>query len=90
MIRKSLFSLFLVAALVVFSSPSTASDQAMQSALPFKVGTFAIDDVPTIGLVMQNDELIVELAAANSAMELLPRYSKVNMPEDMIWLISQY
>lgn len=90
MIRKSLFSLILVAALAIFSSPSTVSAQAMESALPFKVGTFAIDDIPTIGLVMQNDELIVELAAANRAMELLPRYSKVNIPEDMLGLISQY
>jgi 2-keto-4-pentenoate hydratase/2-oxohepta-3-ene-1,7-dioic acid hydratase in catechol pathway len=90
MIRKSLFSLFVVASLVIFSSPSTASAQAMESALPFKVGTFAINDIPTIGLVMQNDELIVELAAANRAMELLPRYSKVTMPEDMLGLISQY
>lgn len=90
MIRKSLFSLFLVAVLVIFSSPDTASAQAMSSAQPFKVGTFAIDDVPTVGLVMQNDELIVELAAANRAMELLPRYSKVNIPEDMTGLISQY
>ena len=90
MIRKSLFSLILVAALAIFSSPSTVSAQAMESVLPFKVGTFAIDDIPTIGLVMQNDELIVELAAANRAMELLPQYSKVNIPEDMIGLISQY
>jgi 2-keto-4-pentenoate hydratase/2-oxohepta-3-ene-1,7-dioic acid hydratase in catechol pathway len=90
MIRKSLFSLFLVAALVVISSPSTVSAQVMESVLPFKVGTFAIDDIPTVGLVMQNDELIVELAAANRAMELLPHYSKVNIPEDMLGLISQY
>jgi len=90
MIRKSLFPLSLVAALVIFSCPSNVSAQAMESVLPFKVGTFAIDDIPTIGLVMQNDELIVELAAANRAMELLPRYSKVNIPEDMIGLISQY
>ncbi len=90
MIKKSLFSLGLIAALVVFSNPSTVSAQAMESVLPFKVGTFAIDDVPTIGLVMQNDELIVELASANRAMELLPRYSKVSIPEDMIGLISQY
>ena len=90
MIRKSLFSLGLVAALMIFSNSSNVSAQAMKSVLPFKVGTFAIDDIPTIGLVMQNDELIVELASANRAMELLPRYSKVGIPEDMIGLISQY
>jgi len=90
MIRKSLFSLVLVAALAVFSSPSTVLAQAMESVQPFKVGTFAIDDIPTIGLVMKNDTLIVDLAAANRAMELLPQYSKVSIPEDMLGLISQY
>lgn len=90
MIRKSLFFQFLVAALMIFSNPITVSAQTMESVLPFKVGTFAIDDIPTIGLVMQSDELIVELAAANRAMELLPQYSKVNIPEDMLGLISQY
>ena len=90
MIRKSLFSLILVAVLIVFSGSNTVSAQAMESALPFKVGTFAIDDIPTVGLVMQNDALIVDLAAANRAMELLPQYNKVNIPEDMIGLISQY
>jgi 2,4-didehydro-3-deoxy-L-rhamnonate hydrolase len=90
MIRKSLFSLVVVASLVIFSSPSTVSAQVMGSVQPFKVGTFAINDVPTVGLVMQNDELIVELAAANRAIELLPEYNKVNIPEDMLGLISQY
>ena len=90
MIRKSLFSLFLVATLVFFANPSAVSAQTMQSAQPFKVGTFAIDNIPTVGLVVQNDALIVDLAAANRALELLPQYSKVTMPEDMLGLISQY
>lgn len=90
MIRKSKFSLFLVAALLILSGSNSVLAQSMESALPFKVGTFAINDIPTVGLVMQNDELIVDLAAANRSMELLPQYSKVNIPQDMIGLISQY
>ncbi len=90
MIRNFNFSLIVAAALVIFSSPSTVLAQAMESALPFKVGTFAINDIPTVGLVVQNDELIVDLAAANRALELLPQYSKVTIPADMIGLISQY
>ena len=58
--------------------------------MPFKVGTFAIDGIPTVGLVVQNDELIVELAAANRALELIPRYATVAIPDDMIGLISAY
>lgn len=90
MIRKSMFSIIFVAALVVFVSPHTVSAQAIISVQPFKVGTFAINDIPTVGLVVQNDELIVDLAAANRALELHPQYPKVNIPGDMIGLISQY
>ncbi len=90
MIRKSLFTLTLVATLAMFTSPTDVSAQAMESVMPFKVGTFAINDVPTVGLVMQNDELIVDLAAANRAMELLPQYSHVSIPEDMLGLIEMY
>jgi len=90
MIRKSLFTLTFSAALVFLASPADVSAQAMESVMPFKVGTFAINDVPTVGLVMQDDELIIDLAAANRAMELLPQYSKMSMPEDMLGLIEQY
>jgi 2-keto-4-pentenoate hydratase/2-oxohepta-3-ene-1,7-dioic acid hydratase in catechol pathway len=88
--RKSLFSLTFVVTLVMLAGPTYVSAQDLESVMPFKVGTFAIDDVPTVGLVVQNDELIVELAAANRAMELLPMYSQVNIPDDMTGLISQY
>lgn len=90
MIRKSLFSLFLVAIVAVITSTGSVFAQSMTSAMPFKVGTFAINDVPTVGLVLHNDELIVDLASANRALELMPEYSKVSMPDDMIGLISQY
>lgn len=89
MIRKSLFTLTFTGLLLVFS-PASVYAQAMESAEPFKVGTFAIDDVPTVGLVLSNDQLIVDLAAANRAMELLPQYSHVAIPGDMLGLIEQY
>lgn len=90
MIRKSLFTLTLVATLAIFTSPTDVSAQAMESAEPFKVGTFAINDVPTVGLVVRDDQMIVELAAANRAMQLLPQYSQMVMPTDMLGLIEQY
>lgn len=90
MTKKSLFSYILVAVLVIVTGTSSVSAQAMKSVQPFKVGTFAINDIPTVGLVVDNDELIVDLAAANRALELLPQYAKVTMPDDMIGLISQY
>ncbi len=90
MIRKILFTLRLVATLVIFVQPLKLSAQELESAVPFKVGTFAINNIPTVGLVVQNDELIVELAEANQALELMPQHPKLNMPEDMLGLIEQY
>ncbi|MDP1932041.1 MAG: fumarylacetoacetate hydrolase family protein [Gammaproteobacteria bacterium] len=90
MIRKALYSLTFAAALILMASPPEVSAQATTSVEPFKVGTFAINDIPTVGLVMRNDQLIIDLAGANRAMELLPQYPKVNMPQDMLGLIEQY
>ena len=90
MIRKSLFTLTFGAVLTFFVGPVDVSAQAMESVEPFKVGTFAINDIPTVGLVVSDDQLVVDLAAANRAMELLPQYSPLSMPEDMLGLIEQY
>lgn len=88
--RKALYGLTLGAALTLAASPPDVFAQAMESVEPFKVGTFAINDVPTVGLVLRNDQLIVDLAAANRALELLPQYASMNMPDNMIGLIEQY
>ncbi|MDA8672863.1 fumarylacetoacetate hydrolase family protein [Gammaproteobacteria bacterium] len=77
-------------ALALLSAPFIAGAQAMESAEPFKVGTFAINDIPTVGLVMRDDALVVDLNAANRAMQLLPQYSHLDMPVDMIGLIEHY
>ena len=90
MIRKSLFTLTLGAALAFLAGPFAVSAQDLESVEPFKVGTFVIDHAPTVGLVMRDDQLIVDIAAANRALELMPEYSQVSMPEDMLGLIEQY
>ena len=43
-----------------------------------------------VGLVMRDDSLIVDLAAANRALELMPQYASIDMPNDMLGLIEQY
>ena len=90
MIRKSLRTATFAALTALFVVPITAFGQAMESVEPFKVGTFAIDDVPTVGLVLRDDRLIVDLAGANRAMQLKPQYSQMMMPQDMLGLIEQY
>ena len=88
--NRKLVSLTLGATLALFASASGVYAQDAESVEPFKVGTFAIDDVPTVGLVMRGDQLIVELTAANRAMELMPQYASMLMPVDMLGLIEQY
>ena len=90
MIRRRLVSLTIGAALAFFASAASVFAQDSESVEPFKVGTFAINDVPTVGLVLRDDQLIVELGAANRAMELQPQYSKMTMPADVLGLIEQY
>ena len=61
----------------------------MSSVEPYKVGTFEIGGVPTVGIVLR-DSLVVDLAAANTALEIDPMYPHVNAPADMLELIGQY
>ena len=80
----------LIAALLLASSMTAyAQSGSMQSAEPFKLGTFEINGRPTVGIVLR-DELIVDLGAANAALELDPAYPKLPMPADMLELIGRY
>ena len=56
---------------------------------PFKVGTFEIDGAPTVGIVLR-DSLIVELDAANLALEKSPSFPQIPLPANMIELIGRY
>ncbi|MDH3206554.1 MAG: fumarylacetoacetate hydrolase family protein [Gemmatimonadota bacterium] len=78
-----------LAALAVLASPSLLDAQAMSSVEPFKVGTFGIAGAPTVGVVLR-DAMIIDLAAANRALEINPMYPHVPAPADMLELIGQY
>ena len=82
------------AALVVIAScaPQTANQTQVDgttSVEPFKVGTFEIDGTQTVGVVLR-DALIIDLAAANTALEADPAYEHIDAPADMLGLIEQY
>ena len=64
---------------------TTSYAQSTKPAEPFKVGTFEIRKTPTVGLVLR-DSLIVDIAAANSAVP----GTKLTAPRDMIDLIERY
>ena len=56
---------------------------------PFKVGTFEIQGIPTVGIVLR-DALIVDIEKANTALESNGGYEEILMPNDMLELISRY
>lgn len=79
-------------ALVALMSPALAAAQgnpSVTSAEPFKLGTFEIQGDQRIGIVLQ-DELVVDLNAANRALERNPAYPPVPMPGTMVELIGRY
>ncbi len=79
-------------ALAAFSIPALVSAQlgpGAVSAEPFKLGTFEVDGVQTIGIVLR-DQLIVELDAANEELQRDPAYPNVAMPANMTALIGRY
>jgi 2-keto-4-pentenoate hydratase/2-oxohepta-3-ene-1,7-dioic acid hydratase in catechol pathway len=82
-------SIPLVGAFLLALTPMQVSAQAMESAEPFYVGTFEVDGAQMVGLILQ-DQLAVEIDAANSNLEQDPAFPKMSMPEDMLQLIGLY
>ena len=80
-----------VAVLVALASPASLHAQSpnLKSAEPFKVGTFQIDGLPRPALVLR-DNLVVDLQRANAALQVLPGYPEVAMPDDLIDVIGAY
>lgn len=78
-----------LALIAILMSPMPLLGQAVTSAEPFKVGTFDVDGRATVGIVLR-DRLVVDLNAANTALETNPMYPRVPMPADMLELIGRY
>jgi 2-keto-4-pentenoate hydratase/2-oxohepta-3-ene-1,7-dioic acid hydratase in catechol pathway len=85
-------SYLFIAVLLGLVSPLSVSAQGSPVpavAEPFKVGTFEIQGEPRLGVVLR-DALVVDLAAANQALERIPAYPKLPLPADMLELIGRY
>jgi len=78
-----------LAMVIALASPALLNAQAMSSVEPFKVGTFEIGGAPTVGIVLR-DNLVIDLTAANTALEIDAMYAHVSAPADMLELIGQY
>ena len=77
----------LITALMVLAVP--ASVFAQNIAEPFKVGTFEINGAPAVAIVLR-DSLIIELDAANAALEKSASYPQIPLPANMLELIGRY
>ena len=83
-------SKLIAAALTAVLLPALAFGQSVSDiAEPFKVGTFEINGAPQVGVVLR-DNLIIDLGAANAALERNSSYPAVPLPADMTELISRY
>jgi 2-keto-4-pentenoate hydratase/2-oxohepta-3-ene-1,7-dioic acid hydratase in catechol pathway len=89
MTRRLAFAAFLLIVVATSRPIAAQSGPEAPAAEPFKVGTFEIQGMPRIGLVLR-DSLIVDIHAANAALERNPLYPKVPMPANMLELIERY
>ena len=84
------FVVVLLASVLVFPIAATAQPgTAAKSAEPFKVGTFRINGVQTVGAVLR-DAMVVDLVQANAALQKSRAFAAMPMPSDMIDLIAAY
>lgn len=89
MSRAQLRILFGLLVVLTWSAGAFAQGASPGNPEPFKLGTFEIDGEPRLGIVLR-DNVIVELAAANRALETDPTFARVPMPASMLELIGQY
>ena len=95
MLRQAVLVILFSVASVHGQTPAGAPQSIAQigstakPAEPFKVGTFEIDGVPRVALVLR-DNLVVEIETANRSLQNNPAYMSVVSPRDMGELIGQY
>lgn len=83
-------ALWLALVLVPVSLSLRPEPASAQAAEPYKLGTFAIDGRPAVGVVLR-DSIVVDLAPANRAYEAANASApKVQAPSDMKDLIVRY
>lgn len=89
--RNSVVEMMIVSLAILLAVPLGANAQIdIQPVEPYKVGTFAVGNGEFVGLVMRDDTMVIDLAAANHALQMDSGYSVVAMPQDMLGLIERY
>ena len=80
-------TVFLLLVFPLMALGQTGSERSSNE--PFKVGTFEIDGVPRVGIVLR-DSLIIDLHAANTELQKNTTYPSIPLPADMTGLIERY
>ena len=75
--------------LLALATPAELAARPPEAREPFKLGTFEVAGEVIVGLVLR-DSLIVDIDAANTALESDPAHTHVPMPGDMLELIGRY
>jgi 2-keto-4-pentenoate hydratase/2-oxohepta-3-ene-1,7-dioic acid hydratase in catechol pathway len=86
--RRLRLAALCVALLTPLSAWAQTGPEA-KPAEPFKLGTFEIAGEPRIGIVLQ-DKIVIDLEAANRALQRSAAYPAMAMPEEMRDLAGQY
>ena len=87
--RNFLVSTIIILLCVPTMSLAQSGPLSTTSIEPFKLGTFEINGTPTVGVVLR-DQLVIDLNAANRALESNSAYPQIPMPVDMLDLIARY
>jgi 2-keto-4-pentenoate hydratase/2-oxohepta-3-ene-1,7-dioic acid hydratase in catechol pathway len=81
--------ILLVTVVVAGIVPAQAQTRPSGVAEPFKLGTFRTTGRPFVGIVLR-DSLIIDVGAANAELLMNPHIPAVQMPPDMLGVISAY
>jgi 2-keto-4-pentenoate hydratase/2-oxohepta-3-ene-1,7-dioic acid hydratase in catechol pathway len=84
-------ALLVLAALVGLSGDTSVQAQSRVAGVaePFKLGTFRTTGEPFVGIVLR-DSLIIDVGAANAELLRNPQLPTVQVPSDMLGIISAY
>ncbi len=87
--RPTIITLALILGLAGPAAAAAQMGPNIEAAEPFRVGTFEDGGRIFVGIVVR-DQLVVELNAANAALEVHPDFATMPMPDDMLGLIERY
>lgn len=88
--KKAQWPLLISALMVALAAIPASAQTGLPSVVePFKLGTFQTTGEPFVGLVLR-DSLVIDAGAANAQLRRNPSVPAVDLPSDMLGVISAY